>query len=172
MSRTEAPVHNRSTWAARAAGLFLALGIAWLLWSGLFKTLLLSLGLFSCVLVVFLARRMRLLTGDLFALSLSFRLIAYWLWLLGEIVKSSIEVTRVVLAPRLRVSPTLVTVDASDASQVEQVILANSITLTPGTLALDVHEGRIAVHALTEAGARDIEAGEMARRVAALRRTN
>ena len=171
MNRPKTPVRRRSTLAARAAGLSVALAIAWLLWSGLFKTLLLSLGLFSCALVVYLAQRMRLLTGDLFALSFSFRLIAYWVWLLGEIVKSSIEVTRVVLAPRLRVSPRVVTVDATDGTPVEQVILANSITLTPGTLALDVHKGRISVHALTEAGARDIEAGEMARRVAALRRT-
>jgi len=53
---------------------------------------------------------------------------------------------------------------------VEQVILANSITLTPGTLALDLHEGVIKVHALTEAGARDLLSGEMDRRVAQLRK--
>ena len=51
----------------------------------------------------------------------------------------------------------------------DQVILGNSITLTPGTLALDVYEGVIKVHALTEAGARELAAGDMDRRVTGLR---
>jgi len=56
-----------------------------------------------------------------------------------------------------------------DKHPVDQAILANSITLTPGTLALDVHDGEIIVHALTRAGADELERGEMDRRVAALR---
>jgi multicomponent Na+:H+ antiporter subunit E len=47
--------------------------------------------------------------------------------------------------------------------------LANSITLTPGTLALDLHNGTIKVHTLTEAGAQELLSGEMNRRVDALR---
>ncbi|MEM9056971.1 MAG: Na+/H+ antiporter subunit E [Pseudomonadota bacterium] len=154
----------------RALGLFTALAAAWLLWSGLYKPLLLVLGALSCTLVVYLSRRMGFLRGELFALGFSLRLLAYWLWLLGEMVKSSLQVTRQVLKPTVRISPQVVTLDVSDKSPVEQVILANSITLTPGTVALDVHEGRLAVHALTQAGARELEAGVMARRVAALRR--
>ena len=52
---------------------------------------------------------------------------------------------------------------------VDLALLGNSITLTPGTLTLDVHEGRLLVHALTPEGAAALERGEMQRRVAALR---
>jgi multicomponent Na+:H+ antiporter subunit E len=48
-------------------------------------------------------------------------------------------------------------------------MLGNSITLTPGTLSMDVHEGVILVHSLTEAGAEDLMTGEMDRRVTGLR---
>jgi multicomponent Na+:H+ antiporter subunit E len=47
--------------------------------------------------------------------------------------------------------------------------VGNSITLTPGTLTIKIDDGHFVVHALTEAGARDILSGEMDRRVAALR---
>jgi len=50
------------------------------------------------------------------------------------------------------------------------VLLGNSITLTPGTLTLDLHDGVLRVHTLTEAGARDLMSGEMDRRVAGLYR--
>jgi len=56
-------------------------------------------------------------------------------------------------------------IKATSQHPVDQVILANSITLTPGTLALDLHEGVIKVHSLTEAAARDLVSGEMDRRV-------
>jgi len=49
--------------------------------------------------------------------------------------------------------------------------LGNSITLTPGTLTLDVHQGVLKVHALKESGARDLLSGEMNRRVAGLHST-
>jgi multicomponent Na+:H+ antiporter subunit E len=53
---------------------------------------------------------------------------------------------------------------------VDQALLGNSITLTPGTLTLNVNEGRILVHSLTLAGAQELKRGEMRRRVVALRR--
>ena len=74
-----------------------------------------------------------------------------------------------VIDPRLPISPQVVKIKASSVHPVDLTILANSITLTPGTLALDVHNGEITVHTLTKAGAEDLVMGEMDRRVAALR---
>ena len=51
---------------------------------------------------------------------------------------------------------------------VDQAMLANSITLTPGTLTLDADDGKLLVHALTADGATALEQGEMLRRVAAI----
>jgi multicomponent Na+:H+ antiporter subunit E len=75
----------------------------------------------------------------------------------------------VVLDPSLPISPRTIDIKSTSGHLVDQVILANSITLTPGTLALDLHEGIIKVHTLTEAGAHDLLSGEMDRRVDALR---
>ncbi len=149
--------------------LLLALVAAWLLWSGLYKTLLLSLGVLSCLLTFWAVRRMGYFEGDLFALHFSTRLLRYWLWLGREIVRSSLEVTYVVLHPKLPISPRVVEIKATSSHPFDQVILGNSITLTPGTLALDVYEGVIKVHTLTEAAARELAAGEIDRRVSGLR---
>jgi len=142
---------------------------SWLLWSGQTKPLLLGLGAFSCLLTTYLTRRMGSFDDDVFALRVGPRLMSYWAWLAKEIVHSSIEVARVVIDPRMPISPQVVQIKASASHPVDQAILANSITLTPGTLALDVHRGVIKVHTLTQDGADQLMAGEMDRRVAALR---
>ncbi len=149
--------------------LVLMLVMAWLFWSGLFKPLLIGFGIFSCLLTLYLAWRMEYFDNETFALQFGVRLFAYWAWLSKEIVKSSIDVARIVLHPRLPISPQVVDIKATAKRPAYQVILANSITLTPGTLSIDVHRGIIKVHALTKEGADDLMSGEMDRRVAAIR---
>ncbi len=143
---------------------------AWLLWSGLYKPLLLGLGAASCVLSLYLVRRMDFFDKDTFAFRYDFRLLRYWGWIGREIVSSSLEVAREVLRREMDLKPKVVTIDATELDRVDQAVLGNSITLTPGTLTLDVHEGRLLVHALTPEGAAALKEGEMLRRVAALRR--
>ncbi len=146
----------------------LVLMATWLLWSGLFKPLLIGLGVLSCALTLYLVSRMDYFDEEIFTFRYDFRLIGFWVWLSREIILSSLQVARVVLRRRIEVEPALVDIDASNLSPLDQVLLGNSITLTPGTLTLDVHEGRMRVHALTAEGAAALEAGEMQRRVAAL----
>jgi len=160
----------RRTPLVKTAVLAVLLVAAWLLWSGIYKPLLLGLGLFSCVLVLYLSWRMHLLEQDVFSLRYFARLVRYWAWLGREIWRSSITVTRIVLSPKLPISPTVIEFDAHCAHPVDRAILGNSITLTPGTLTLHVDETHFIVHALTEEGAWDIAEGEMDRRVSDLRR--
>ena len=144
--------------------------VVWLLWSGLFQPLLLGLGAASCILTCYLAWRMNYFDDDVYALRLSPRLFGYLGWLMKEVLRSSLEVSRVVLDPRLPISPRIVEIDATDLDAVGQAILGNSITLTPGTLSLDVHRGVIKVHCLTHEGAEALLSSEIGQRVAALRR--
>lgn len=153
----------------RMLALMIPLVAAWLLWSGLYKPLLLALGLFSCLLTIYVKHRMEYFQTEMFAIQFSRRLIGYWLWLAKEVVKSSLDVARIILSPSLPISPQVVTIKASCDNPVDQATLANSITLTPGTLAIDVHKGDITVHALTEAGADELRKGEMDRRILELR---
>ena len=142
--------------------------VAWLLWSGMTKPLLLALGAISCVLVLVLSRRMGFFDKSVYSLHLVWRLIPFWGWLGKELLASNIQVARIILSPKLPISPTVTRIEALPRGPVGQAILGNSITLTPGTVTIDDHEGTLFVHCLTQAGAQDLQAGEMNRRVAAL----
>jgi multicomponent Na+:H+ antiporter subunit E len=159
---------NNSVPWSRVLLLLAVLAVIWLLWSGLFLPLLLGLGVLSCVLTCYLAYRMGYFENDFYALHLNIELIGYWIWLSREIVRSSLDVARVVLTPKIDISPRVIEIDASHLHPVYQAILGNSITLTPGTLTLDLHEGIIRVHSLTSEGADELIASEMAARVTAL----
>jgi len=152
---------------ASVLALLLLLVAAWLLWSGIYKPLLLWLGAFSCAFSVYIAHRVGFFdrTSGLHVIP---RLPGLSLWLLAEIARSSLEVVRIVLDPKLPISPTVVYLDAEPEGPVGQVILSNSITLTPGTVTLDVFEDRLCVHCLTQDGAAALESGEANRRIAAL----
>jgi len=142
--------------------------VVWLLWSGYFKTLLVVLGLVSCCLVTLLSWRMGNLEQERVWQRLLLRFPRYWLWLGKEVVKSNLEVARIILSPRLELAPRMVTIDSHAKDEFGQAMLGNSITLTPGTLTLGVADGRLRVHCLTREGAVALAEGEMNRRVAAL----
>lgn len=151
-----------------ALSLGLVLFGTWLLLSGYFEPLLIGLGLFSCALVVLIAWRMDMVDREGHPIHLGWRAIVYWIWLTGEIIKANIDVAKRIIAPRMPIDPVLVRVAASQGSELGQVIYANSITLTPGTVSIVVENNEILVHAIAGEMARDLERGKMDRRVTAL----
>lgn len=153
----------------RIAVLAVLLAAAWLLWSGFLKPVILTFGLLSVVIVLITAQRMHFFDTDFFALRFTSRIFRFWVWLAREVIKSSLDVTRLVLNPRMPIKPTVVQFDTRCEHPVDKVILGNSITLTPGTLTLAIDDGHFTVHALTAEGAQDIADGEMDRRVSELR---
>jgi multicomponent Na+:H+ antiporter subunit E len=96
---------------------------------------------------------------------LTWKALVYWPWLMWQIVLANIDVARRVLSPALPISPTLFRVKTSQKSDLGKVIYANSITLTPGTISMDVTGDEILVHALTREAAQSLKEGEMDRRV-------
>lgn len=146
----------------------IALFLVWLLWGGLYKTPVLQLGIASCCLVVWLTHRMARPDQETHSWALYYRMPLYWLWLLGQMVVSNLQVLRMVLGPLSALSPTIVEVDARASSKFALTLLGNSITLTPGTLTIDIDASTITVHCLTAATAKDLKAGAMIRRVAAV----
>mgnify|MGYP001267923253 CR=1 FL=1 len=153
-------------------GLILSLFGIWLLWSGIYSSLLISLGGASCIFVAFVAVRLDIRDNEGSVLGLSLRIAMYLPWLLWAIAKANLDVTRRILSPRLPISPGIVQIEAGQKTALGQVIYANSITLTPGTVAVDVGEGHILVHALTRESADDLATGDMDRRVTALESGN
>ncbi len=148
-----------------AVSLTVVLYLVWLLLSGKFEPLLLGFGLVSCLGVVAIAHRMDVIDREGHPIHLGWKAPGYWLWLAVQIVKANLDVARRILDPKLPISPTVITVKTSQKSELGQVIYANSITLTPGTVSMLVQRDEITVHALNHEAAAQLEAGEMDRRV-------
>ncbi|MBQ2833175.1 MAG: Na+/H+ antiporter subunit E [Clostridia bacterium] len=89
------------------------------------------------------------------------RAIHYGVLLLSEIVKANITVIRMILNRNFEPKPQLVTFDTSLQRERHRVTLANSITLTPGTITVDLEEGRYLVHCLDEAMIEGLDDGVM-----------
>lgn len=154
-------------------GLFVALCVAWILWSGYFKPLLLGLGLASALVCTYLALRMRRADGEgsqFKILQHVHQLATYWPWLLLEIAKSNVEVAKFILSGKMNIDPVMIRLKAGQATEMGQVIYGNSITLTPGTITVDIEDGELLVHALTQSGADGLHEGGMDRRITALER--
>ena len=77
-------------------------------------------------------------------------------------------VTRLIVDPRLPISPTLARFRPSQRTEIGLVIHANSITLTPGTITIEAEPGHFVVHGITRDSAAGVLDSEMDRRVTAL----
>ncbi len=148
--------------------LFSFLLAVWLLLSGHYTPTLITYGVLSCLAVVLLVGHLGILDEEALPAHLGIRPLLYLPWLLKEIVVSNLAVARVILTPSLPIRPRILRVDASQKTDVGRVTYANSITLTPGTVTLDVRDGKLLVHALTTDSAEGLLSGEMDRRVARL----
>lgn len=146
--------------------LFAVLAGLWILLSAKFNVLLLVLGAISAAGVCWLALRMDTVDGEDPVVQIRLlRLGRYWLWLIVQIFKANIDVTREILRPQLRLSPSIFRVPAHGLSELGQVAYANSITLTPGTVSIDIKDQQIEVHALTKKAADELRRGEMVQRL-------
>lgn len=132
--------------------MYLLLVAFWIILNGRITTEIVVLGaLFGAVVYAF-ARRFMGLTWQ--------KELSFWkhLWwavqylaiLLKEIVVANVTVLRIVLSPGKKVHPVLVSFDAPLKNHLLQVILADSITLTPGTITVRLYEEKFEVHCLDE----------------------
>ncbi|MDH5445482.1 MAG: Na+/H+ antiporter subunit E [Gammaproteobacteria bacterium] len=138
----------------------------WLLLSGHFEPLLLGLGLASVALTIFLVHRMEVVDHESYPLHLSKQLPKFIVYLFKEILLSNIDVVKRVLSPRRpSISPKLFEVPLPQKSILGQVIYANSITLTPGTVSIQLTENKILVHALSKEAADALADGSMAKQI-------
>ena len=157
----------------QSIALFLLLMAVWLLNSGHYTVLITSFGVASCLLVVWLSRRMGIVDDEGVPIHLLPRLPRYLPWIAKEVVKSNLDTSRRILSLGWpRVSPRLFDVPTTQHSDLGRVIYANSITLTPGTVSIRVHGTKITVHAIADEVADDLLEGEMDRRVTRLEGEN
>ncbi len=158
--------------AKHALSLVVVLMGVWLSWSGIYEPLLISFGVVSVLLSVYVTATLDSLDNEGQPLHWSMKMLWYVPWLLKEIVVANIDVMKKVVHSDLSggensvISPTWVKVSAPQKSRLSQTLFANSITLTPGTVSVDAGDGYIWVHALSKDGAESLlgdDGGEMGR---------
>lgn len=149
----------------RSLVLAIALFLFWLALSGHYTPFLITVGLLCVALTVFVASRMLIVDDEGQPMELLLAAPTYWAWLFVEIAKSGVTVTRIILDPKLPISPTFTRVRANQKTSAGLATYANSITLTPGTITTGVDDDILTVHAIIREGADDLEAGGMDQRV-------
>lgn len=151
----------------RITGLVLTLVVFWLINSLHFTPLLLAFGVLSVASVVLIVLRMQQVDGKYEPpLFLSWRLIPFLVWLIRSVYQSSIEVAKLIWEREPKISPVVFDSFMVDQSvELFEVIYANSVTLTPGTMILDIEDKVLEIHALTKDAAKGMLRGGIGRRV-------
>ena len=144
---------------AKSITLFIVLFGFWLLMSGYYTPLILSLGVLSCLLCVYLTIKGKFLDNETLPIYFFPRLIQYTLWLIKEILKSNIQTAKVIIMKSEE--PELFSVKASQKTNEGKVTYANSITLTPGTVTTQIKNDIFEVHALTKDFGDDVRSSDM-----------
>ena len=155
---------------------WLLLFALWLALSGVFLTEFVVIGAISAIIAVALSERLFHGTHEgffssapskpLWFVGVAARLLLYIPWISYQIVSSNLHVVYLVLHPRMPISPTLVEFDTTLTSETAQVILAQSITLTPGTVTVDASNGKFLIHCLSRKTRQGIEDGDIQTKVA------
>ena len=134
----------------RLVGYAVILSSLWLLWSGIYKSLLIIFGAGSVLLVLSITIRMNRVDDDRIQIELNpLKIVKYIGWLLIEIAKCNIEVTKTILSWSMPIKQNLFNVPYTQQTDLGQVIFANSITLTPGTVTVETGDKYFLVHALS-----------------------
>jgi multicomponent Na+:H+ antiporter subunit E len=101
------------------------------------------------------------------------RFLVYLPWLLMEIVKANLDLVYRTLHPSMPIDPLVITIKPAIKTDVNKTLLANSITLTPGTVTMDVtDEGEFIVHAISKEAAQSLLDGDMSNKVIAVEGKN
>ena len=138
----------------------------WIFLSGKFSFILLLSGIISSLLVSYMSNDLLIGNGDIkLGFIRTIRFIRFLPWLLWQIVLANIDLALRTLHPKMPINPILINIKNNLKSDLGMVILANSITLTPGTVTIDVNENEFLVHVISEKAAQSLISGEMQARV-------
>ena len=147
----------------KALLLFVFYFVIWLLLSGHYDPLLLTLGVLSCITCLYVTWKAKFIDEEGLPLHLLFRLPIYTLWLFKEIIKANIDTAKIIIFNNP--DPQNFRVKSSQKTEAGKVTYANSITLTPGTVTTVLDGDILEVHALSSDMADDVKSGVMDKKV-------
>ena len=158
---------------ARIVGLWVILFAIWLMLSGHWDSaLLVGFGVGSCAVTFYIANRMDVADHEGVSIYWVGRFLLYLPWLLKEILIANINVAKVILSPKLPISPIMVVFGSTQKTDLRRVLYANSITLTPRTITTGVEGDQLEIHALTRKDVDGREEDEMDQRVSIVERVS
>ena len=143
--------------------LFVFYFVVWLLLSGHYDPLLLTLGVLSCITCLYVTWKAKFIDEEGLPLHLLIRLPIYTLWLFKEIIKANIDTAKIIIINNP--DPQNFRVKSSQKTEAGKVTYANSITLTPGTVTTQLDGDVLEVHALSSDMADDVKSGAMDKKV-------
>jgi len=140
----------------------------WLFLSGHYDVFHITLGVLCCLGITYTSTDLLFHdTPDKKRPVVLLQFFVYTFWLLYQIVIANLQVAAMVLSPKLKIDPQIIVYRADRLhGDVAKTTFGNSITLTPGTVTLDIHDADFHVHSLAPKFARGLEAGDMERWVA------
>ena len=147
----------------KALLLFVFYFVIWLLLSGHYDPLLLTLGVLSCITCLYVTWKAKFIDEEGLPLHLLIRLPIYTLWLFKEIIKANIDTAKIIIINNP--DPQNFRVKSSQKTEAGKVTYANSITLTPGTVTTVLDGDILEVHALSTDMADDVKSGAMDKKV-------
>ncbi len=147
----------------KALLLFVFYFVIWLLLSGHYDPLLLTLGVLSCITCLYVTWKAKFIDEEGLPLHLLIRLPIYTIWLFKEIIKANIDTAKIIIINNP--DPQNFRVKSSQKTEAGKVTYANSITLTPGTVTTVLDGDILEVHALSSDMADDVKSGAMDKKV-------
>ena len=147
----------------KALLLFVFYFVIWLLLSGHYDPLLLTLGVLSCITCLYVTWKAKFIDQEGLPLHLLIRLPIYTVWLFKEIIKANIDTAKIIIVNNP--DPQNFRVKSSQKTEAGKVTYANSITLTPGTVTTVLDGDILEVHALSSDMADDVKSGAMDKKV-------
>ncbi len=147
--------------------MFILVFAVWIIFNGRFTVETAVIGIIlSGLLVLFACKILSYpIKKELLLLKILPRLIGYFIYLFGQLIIANLTVIKFTLSPKRKVKSVIVTFDTDITSPFFSTLLANSITLTPGTLTVSMNNGTYKVHCLDESFDVGIEASGFVKRI-------
>lgn len=132
------------------AGLFVALFLFWVMLNGSLDPATLAIGaVVAALITVVSSRGMSFFSAARFTPAAVWATLCYFTYFFVALVKSNLRLARLVLTPSLPINPGFVKVHTRLKTPMARLLLANSITLTPGTLTVEIEGEWLYVHWVT-----------------------
>lgn len=145
----------------RSFFLLVVLAVYWWLLSGQTGIFFIGSGVVCILGTLYVCKRLGIVDEESVPLRSLLGMLTYIPWLLWQVLLSNIHVAKIVWSPGLQINPRRITVPLKTKTAFGAATYANSITLTPGTVTIEVNKHEILVHALSDETAEDLLSGSM-----------